>query len=75
MAIVEDRVRDLEITQEGFRVELEGLKKAMDANTEAVTGLTAAMNKGKGAWAILLLVGTILGFLINLIAGFFQGGR
>lgn len=72
---MEDRIRDLEIVQAGFKVELAGLQKSMDENTVAVTGLTAAMNKGKGAWAILLLVGTIIGFVINFIAGFFQSGH
>lgn len=73
--VVEERVRDLEINQEGFRVQIVGFEKALAANTEAVTELTAAMNKGKGAWAILILVGTIIGFVINFIAGFFQNGH
>lgn len=50
---MEDRVRELEISQAKQEVQVDFLVKVVEANTTAITELTAVLNKGKGAaWAM-----------------------
>lgn len=73
MSDMESRVRALEINEAVQDTKLDALTLALKENTDAINKLTNFMSKGKGLWAGVAVMGTLLGFVIATSISFFKG--
>jgi len=74
MSDLDSRVRDLEIGQAKQGVVMEQMAKVVQDNTDAITALTEALNKGKGAVSLFNLAASagVGGFLVAAF-NYFKG--
>jgi hypothetical protein len=73
MTGMEDRVRQLEMDAVERRVQVEFLAKVVEDNTQALTQLTAVLNKGKGAAWVMAGTYTLFGGAIATAIAYFKG--
>ena len=65
--MVEDRVRALEIAQAVTDEKIDRLTAAVEANTKAQEEVARVLNRTKGAWAVILTLGVILTFIVDVV--------
>jgi hypothetical protein len=65
--LVEERVRVLEMDQAVIKNQIASLIAAVEANTAAQREIAAIMNRTKGAWAVILTLGVIITFVVDVI--------
>lgn len=69
---VEERIRQLELSDARKDVALANLTLVVQANTAAITELTAVLNRGKGAAWAMAGVYTIFGGLLATIISYLK---
>lgn len=69
---MEERLRAIEIAQAVQQEKIDTLTASVVRLTTTIEELTAALNKTKGGWVVVLSVAALVGFIINFIQGFFN---
>jgi hypothetical protein len=72
-ALLEERVRELELDAVERRVQVEFLVKVVEDNTSAIKQLTAVLNKGKGAAWAMAGVYTLFGGAVATFVSWVRG--
>lgn len=74
MSDMETRVRQLEINDARNEVMIGNLEKVVTQNTNAITELTAVLNKGKGAAWMMAGAYTLFGGAVATLLSWFGKG-
>lgn len=69
--MIDERLRVVELKQAVLDSQLTALTQALTEATAGLKTVSDAMNKYKGAWAAVLIMGTIFGFFADVAVRMF----